>query len=443
MKTKSARKVVGNTAWRFLQLGVAGSVELATFFVLARWIGPERYGLFTLSLSILALFLLFANFGFGSSITRYIAHYLVTGRDRVGGVVRSGLVLGTGAGLLVGVACIIVAPYVARWYSMSELGVLLRVGALFIFLEAGRGVIEAIFRGFQNFRTAAVVSLVSRPLQMILVLEAVRSGFGVVGAIVGVVLGRLLAYVLLLGGLTSVRNLRAMGPQGRPLLAQTFKEVASYAVPVALYSFVFYLYTDVDLLILGYFTSPEEVGHYHFAKLFFRVPVLVVSTCGLVVSPVVTGCLARGDRKRLQSAFEASETMTLTFVVPIAVLLFVAARPFIDGFFPEYAVCVPLVRIMSVFLLLIALNIICVAGFLVPTGNAPALAKVTAVGAVLNIGADVLLIPLYGALGAVLAMVIAQGIISIWIVRTTLTRLGLQFRIDFAYVRLLPRLLRE
>jgi O-antigen/teichoic acid export membrane protein len=340
LKAKSARKIVGNTVWRFLQLGVAGSVELVTFFVLARWIGPERYGLFTLSLSILALLLLFANFGFGSSITRYIAHYLITSRDRVRGVVQSGLLLGTGAGLLVGVACIIVAPYVARWYSMSELGVLLRMGALFIFLEAGRGVLEAVFRGFQDFRTPAVVSLVSRPLQMILVLEAVRYGLGVEGAVAGVVLGRLIAYLLLLGGLRSVRSFRTPEAQGRPVFVPALKEVTSYALPVALYAFVFYLYTDVDLLILGYFTSSEQVGHYHFAKLFFRVPVLILSAYALVISPVVTGFFAQGDAKRLQSAFEASETVTLAFVVPTAALLFIAARPFIQGFFPEYAVCV-------------------------------------------------------------------------------------------------------
>ncbi|MEM0315894.1 MAG: oligosaccharide flippase family protein, partial [Archaeoglobaceae archaeon] len=68
-----ARTVMKNVIYNSSSLLIANLTGLIVVIFLARTLKPELFGIYTLSLSIIYIFSIFADLGINSAITRYIA----------------------------------------------------------------------------------------------------------------------------------------------------------------------------------------------------------------------------------------------------------------------------------------------------------------------------------------------------------------------------------
>lgn len=197
-------------------------------------------------------------------------------------------------------------------------------------------------------------------------------------------------------------ELRRMYAYGRFTLGTSLSEV---------------VFTRLDVLILSAFRGPLEVAAYGVSKVFVRVFDIYLHTTALVVFPLFCRLWSEGRMARLWQTYRRLLRASCGLFVVLAAALALAAIPMVRFFYGgKYPTAGPLLIAFSLTGLTIPLmslpqNLINAAG--VPSfvfGSRVAVAA-------LNLALDILLIRLWGAVGAVAAMITSYTILAIVLTR--------------------------
>ena len=74
--TSLTHQVVENSFWNFLLMGISRAGALIFIVLLTRFLMPEKFGIYSLALSIAMVFLSFSELGINSTIMKYVSEEL-------------------------------------------------------------------------------------------------------------------------------------------------------------------------------------------------------------------------------------------------------------------------------------------------------------------------------------------------------------------------------
>ena len=132
MKSNS-RTLFQGTSFVFLSEVIEGILGLFVFVLLAKWLGPSEYGLIPLSLGVLAVFHIVADFGISGSMSKYIAQYLATRKEWVRSFIKHGIILKIIFAAATSLCCFFLSDFIARFMQNINLTPLLKIGSLIVF----------------------------------------------------------------------------------------------------------------------------------------------------------------------------------------------------------------------------------------------------------------------------------------------------------------------
>ena len=184
------------------------------------------------------------------------------------------------------------------------------------------------------------------------------------------------------------------------------------ALPLAMTTIFIILYNESDVVLLSYLGEGErEVGAYAAASKILKVlqliPMLVVSG----VYPVFSD-LARGPRDALNTAYRGTLKLLLMMAIPLAIVVASFAEPFIRLIYGQgFAPAIPPLRLLAVSVPFVYLGYVLV-NVLVSSDHMAWAALVTGAACVINVAANLLLIPVLGVSGSGIASTAAQGSVS-------------------------------
>ncbi len=391
------------------QLATASFTAILTLF-LVRALGPSRYGLFALAVSIGALIALPADFGISSSTARFIAEH--RGEDShiaamLADAVRLKLIAsGAACGALVALAGPIAAAYDAPLTWPLRLVAVAVFGQNFMFLFEGAFVATARVR--MNVRLMFSESAIECGTSIVIVLLGAGATGAAAGRAIGYCAGGVIALLL---GARLFRWPMFLSRRNRPSSAG---RIARYAVPLMLVDGANALFAMIDILLIGAFLGPRQVG-------LFSAPMRLLPLLGYPAAALATGVaprMARGaDHTPNGPAFNASlRALVLLQSVMLAPLVF-WAEPLVRLFLgPRYAGSVETLQVLSIsvylgaFAPLVSLS----ANYL---GDARSRVPLMIGAALLDTGIDLVLIPRIGivsgaiATGAAYALMVAGHVV--------------------------------
>jgi O-antigen/teichoic acid export membrane protein len=182
--------------------------------------------------------------------------------------------------------------------------------------------------------------------------------------------------------------------------------------PIFLFSAFYLLLTNVDVVILEYFRTPQELAVYYAASKTLALVAFVSFSICTVSARRFSAYWTAGDRDQLERYFAQAIRWTFWSSLGGAVFILIAAKPLLALFGPIYVSGYELMFIMALGLILQA-----------STGPAEAIlnmlhqeatcAGVYAVSFVFNLVSCVLLVPQYGAFGAAIAVTAALTLKSL------------------------------
>src|SRR6185369_3540176 len=114
-----SRRFVRNVAWNWLSSGIALITGIFLSPFLIHKLGPEGYGVWTLSFALVEYYWLL-DLGFRSAVVKFVAHYAATD-DQAGinRVVNTALAYGLGMAAVIMSLVMSAGRYAERWFQIS------------------------------------------------------------------------------------------------------------------------------------------------------------------------------------------------------------------------------------------------------------------------------------------------------------------------------------
>jgi len=398
-----------DSLWKFTNIAISGGLQFPIAWVLTKLVIPEEYGLYVLVLSILAFVQIFAELGVPLSASRYLTESCQKGRGALN-VVRASTGIAFCSGLFFSIVIFVFSEKAAEISGYMQISPLLRIAAGLVILTNMNRLGEELFKGVHEFRIPSVIYCLTKPLQLVLICLFVISTGKISGALMAILLASALTTLLMVTQFYR-KYYKTFQLSGDDIFFPAGK-IFFYGMPIMIGGVSYFLYTKIDVILLGRLADAREIAVYNVADMVFLIPLVLIAAIVSVTSPHITKEFSAGNSSRIQELFTRVQSLVFFLMIPFSVSMLILSGPFIRIFFPEYHEAIVLLRILAPLLLIKAIGQV-TGGFMISMGRAKLLAYWAVIGAILNIILDLLLIPHYKALGAVIGTAVIHGLINL------------------------------
>ncbi|MEO9336642.1 lipopolysaccharide biosynthesis protein [Mesorhizobium sp. SB112] len=448
LRAKPALRVIDSVLFPADERSDAGRVSIIAFIIrvcsaaiaflsqvlIARWIGGFEYGIFVLVWTTMIIVGNLCCLGFHSSVIRFIPEYREKGMmDELRGVLLASRVLVLVASTIVtiiGAASIwLLSPIIESYYVLPFL-----LGIICLPMIALSDVLQGLARANSLALLALSPTYIIRPFLILAFMAAAFfTGFepDAQTAVIATILATYATTLIQLAGVSAKLDRKvAKGP--RKIFTKRWLAIS---LPIFLVEGFFFLLTNADVLLVGFYMTPQDVGIY-----FATVKTLAL--VHFVYFAVKAGVaqryaqFAHGETEKLASF--ARETVSWTFWPSLFMALVVLAlgKPMLMLFGPGFDAGYPLL-----FLLVVAVVLRAAVGpcesLLTMTGNQNICALVYGLTLAINIAVSMVLIPVLGLWGAAIGTAVAVLFEAVALAFTVWRKLGI------AMVLFVPPIQRE
>ena len=369
-------------------------LPLITSPYLSRVLGAYQLGVCSYTTSVVGYFTLFAMLGTTNYGTRSIA---AAGKDKI----KRSEAFWSIFLLQVGIALICLMAYsiyIICFCNANKLIAMIQ-GISFIACLID---INWLFFGLEQFKITVVRSSIIRVLSVICIILFVKSDDDTWIYILILVLSTFLSNLVL--WLYSSRYVRFVKISFKMVLSHLEPNIALF-LPLLAMS----VYHIMDKTMLGVLSDYTQSGFYYNADKIVNITVGIISGFSTVMLPRMTALISKGEIKASNELFRTS--LEGTVLVGIAVSFGTAAianefEPFFFG--PGFDECILLTIVLAPVLIIKSFSFTARHQYLVPHHKEKAYTISVVIGALVNLVFNFVLIPKYGAMGAVIGTLAAE-----------------------------------
>ena len=169
------------------------------------------------------------------------------------------------------------------------------------------------------------------------------------------------------------------------------------------------IYTNLDTVMLGFMKTNADVGLYNAAVKIKSVLVSIVTSLGAVLLPRASYYVEKGMIEEFREVSKKAINFVFLIATPLMIYFIIYARPcvlFLSG--EAYLGAVRPMQIIMPTLLFIGLSNLLGIQMLIPMGKEKIVLYSEIIGAVVDLGLNAVLIPVYAATGAAIGTVVAE-----------------------------------
>ncbi len=373
--------------------------------VVARLLGPENYGLYSLSLVVPALLLGLVDFGVNSALIRYLARLRGEGKyGKAASILKSGYLFKLAVGVFTSAICFIFADqFAAIILNRPEMGFLVRISSSLIVIQTIFNTSNSAFIGLERFEHRVLILNVMSIIKVVSSSVLLIVGFGVIGTLMGHISGYASASIV--GSLILLKHYRKLGKQSNDGLKSNLKIMLSYGFPLYLSALIMLLSSQYRTIILVFFSSNIEIGNLNVAiKLASAVTILVFPFS--VLFPAFSK--VNPDSKELKRLFKFSVKYTALLIVPASILIATISEEFVYTFYGQNYTLAPSYLTLHILVFLYSGMGSMVLGHLLNgVGETKAILKANLLGIVALIPLLPALTILYGVSGLLIATLLS------------------------------------
>ncbi len=407
MGTKKPASVLKNYLYSLSYQILLLIVPLITMPYLARTIGIDNQGTFSILYSISSTFVMLGCVGLNMYGQREIAYHkddpLV--RNRIFweiALVRFFTLLAS------------LGVYFAFAWFNTRMNRLVNVDSFLLFalfaveVPAAMLDISWYYQGIENFQLQTVRNFAVKLIGLVLILTLVKDR------------NDLILYIIIYTGMNLFGNLslwfsklregiarpesRAMGRHLRRSLLMFLPQIATI------------VYAQLDRVMIGALVNDGnlQAGVYDNAEKIVKIALTVVTSIALVMLSRVADTFARQDLDKSREYIRKSFALYTCLATPIMAGIMAIAQPFVTVFFADAAHAeqiAPVIVALCPIVLFIGGSSVFGTQYLLPTNRLKPYTLSVFAGMLVNITFNVLLIPRWGAIGAAVATALAELVV--------------------------------
>ena len=406
--TDPTESIARNTGFALATHAATAAFTAVVTIFLARYLGPEQFGVFALAVGIGAVLVLPGDAGISTAAARFIAERRGD-NQAVARVLRDASRLRLVSSGTVCVALVLAAGALADAYDEPDLAWTLRGIALAVF---GQNLMQLYGSGFTALGRVSLAfrtTLLKSALELAATLGLVLAGAAAAGAAFGRAAG------FLAGGLLGMAMMwRLVGRPEAPRAAGEvemsevgLRRIAGYAGALLVIEGAFVLFEQIDVLLIGALLSATAAG-------LFQAPLRLVTFLHYPAYALAAGVAPRVARHEVQGSavdpFVAALRGLVLFQAAIIAPLVVWADPIVELVLgPDYAESAEVLRALAPYVFLAGLGplLSMAVNYL---GEARRRLPIAIVAVVVNAAIDVVLIPEIGIVAGAIGTNVAYAI---------------------------------
>lgn len=399
------------TAWTFAIRIAAVGVEFLCLLALARVFRAEAYGAYALVMSSIAIAAVPATVGFDRLLVRELAAYHASNDwARLKGLMRRGVQVAWIASLIVA-AVLLAGTWIYAGPDSADAVRALQLSAVLVPILALARIRQATLQGFGHLVAGQLPEAIVQPAILIVLagvtavsLRLPRTAeFALTLQIVAA------ACALLLGAVLQRRYLPPPPSEVAPVYA-TRQWLAAGMTFMWLVGMSAVL-TNADTILVGTLMSPADAGVYRVASqlaMFVGLPLTAVS---VAMAPGIAAMHSTRRHAELRSQSRAAARLIVLGAGGIAFVIAFIGREVLQAFGPQFAKGFASALVLSVAYLFH--SAMATSGYqLLMSGHERLVAIIFSIGALTNVTALFVLVPLYGLVGAATASGISLCLVS-------------------------------
>ncbi len=369
-------------------------LPLITAPYLSRTLGAEQLGIFSFTLSVVAYFTLVAMLGTVNYGTRAIAEVKndLDSRSKVfWEIYLLQLVVTFLCGCAYAVYIILICKenrFVALLQGISIVACLFDINWFFF--------------GIEEFKLTVTRNIIIKFLTVVLILIFVKKEQDLWIYTLIMIGGTLLSQVVLLFYLPKYVSLKKI--YYKELVKHIYPNLVLF-IPLLAMS----VYHTMDKTMLGIISTYEQSGFYYNSDKVVNIPLAVINGIGTVMLPRMSSLIHEGKREEANGLFVATLDGVAAISVALTCGIAAVSNEFIPFFYGKgYEPCILLTIVFSPILVIKSFSSIVRTQYLIPMNLEKVFIKSVIGGAIINLIFNFILIPVYGALGAVISTLLAE-----------------------------------
>jgi len=335
--TKAAKAMAKGSLYIFIGNTSSTVILALASIMVARFLTPQGYGLYCLTLMIPALFLTFTDFGTNSALLKFLPRSILDGdKQKTIELIETGLLFNIAAGSSLSALAFLLSDFMAeRILNRSDIGPFVQLSSSLILFQAIVATSNSIFIGHDEAKYIVATSILQATVRLALIFLIVPS-LGLFGAVLSQLLSFLLAAILAILFLIRICKTHTRGIVNFNL----FKNLISmlrYGLPLYSSVFLISLLTRYQSALLAWYTTDLEIGNYSIAQNFTSF----VTILTLPVSTMLLPSFSKLEEKKedLRKFFNYSIKYTLFITVPACFVVAISSRDLVQLFYgSEYSI---------------------------------------------------------------------------------------------------------
>jgi len=420
------RKIAYNTIISTGARIIAVALSLIGLGLIARYLGKEGFGNYSLVLAFLCIFNILADLGLYSLMTREISHSEADEKKIASNIFTIRI-----AALLVFLGLAIVIIWFFPYTSQVKLGVI--IGSLSYFFLSASQVLMGIFQKHLKIDKAGLADIIGRLIQLGLVIVFIRMDLGFFAILSALIISSLGSFIV------NWFFARKYVPLTLAFDWILWKKLLKVAIPIAASIVLTLIYFKLDTILLSFgfinrssINPVVDVGIYNIAYKVLEGVIFFPSMFVGLIMPLLSN-FAFSNREEFKKTFQKTLDILIIFIVPLIIGLLALAMPIvilIGG--NEFAASAKVLQILSFAIGLMFLGTLC-GHSIIALDKQKIGAWIYSAGMVFNIATNLIFIPKYsyfGAAGTTVATEVLVTILMFWLIYKSIKYLP-SFKIFF------------
>ncbi len=398
---EDAKKFVFDVSLTFI---ASISVTLVGFLLsisLARYFGPVDLGVYRVALTINMIAILICALGIPPALIKYLAEYK-DDKIKVNQYTSSGLIISIILGLLFTLFFYFTSGLFADLFNMPQLGDLIKILSFSFPFALLNNILLAFLNGLRKMKLFSIGLIIQNISMLIITLIFIYYNWGMVGAILGIVLSTVILSIFLTSFCWKYFDLTFK------LFKKTSKILVGYGAQILSTSVINEINNQMDIILIGILLTSSSVGFYSVAvglsNFFWIIPLSIQK----ITYPATSEYWGKNNKTAINTMIDKTMKYSTIILVFLGLLVGFFAKEIITILYTSnfiYAV-LPL-QILLIGTVIRGGMAQPIGGFLMSVGKAYLTFKTTALTLSLNVILDLILIPYFGIIGAATATTIS------------------------------------
>lgn len=302
----------------FYFAGFAISKVLAYLYrvLLARGLGPEGLGVFSIGMGITGLILIFAALGLYQGIVHYVVVYDAQKKpEKVRGTVLFSMKAQLVASLIFAALLFYFSDYIAiDLYNLPELASVLKILSVVLPFTVLVSTLMMVIQAFKKIKYMVFTRNIAENIAKLLFTSIfLFFGMHLVGASIALALASVSAFII---GLYLVQK-KVFPLLGKGLESSyDWRELFGYSWPLLAVGFFDLVMRSIDTLMLGYLSNAYDAGIYNVASPTANLLVVASIAFSSLFLPVMTGLYAQGKIDEFNRTFKVVTRWIFAVIFP-------------------------------------------------------------------------------------------------------------------------------